>query len=299
MMVPADENPAPRSTRPLSSRPPGAARPGSIAESITKRSGVQVPPPPGRKLALMLIGAAVLIALVITFVKGGGPGTRLRKDLSERTMEPQVPAERPGESRTTPTSPAAPPASEAPRPRPVERTMPPVPTPAGLSAGLSRELGTRLSSLAGDVTVARAALHDLSRLVSSTPEDRREEVRAFVLDHVAIAAKREALRSAVFDAALALGPSGEGGKAIVALAVREGVDDDASSAAAILLLAAQPGAGGPDALGRLDALVSDAYRPLHLRVLAARVRPREGRPESIARLADDPATPAALRDALR
>jgi hypothetical protein len=49
----------------------------------------------------------------------------------------------------------------------------------------------------------------------------------------------------------------------------------------------------------MDALVTDAYRPLHLRVLAARLRPREGRPETLTRLADDPATPAPLRDALR
>ena len=83
------------------------------------------------------------------------------------------------------------------------------------------------------------------------------------------------------------------------LAAHQALQDDATAPAAMLYFERLPDHGGTLAWSGLDRILLDADRALHVRIAAAKLRPKDGRPDEVEALVFDPDTHPALRNALQ
>ncbi len=277
--------------------------PPGLANRIERLAQQRPPAPKGRGIVLILIGLAMVWAMIETFTKGSSAG---------RAVEKNHEGERPTVS--APRDPKAPgdPVPQSPLPQDLERA-PPVRTsfdvevPEGLPPAIARDLRLNLGSL-GDLGTSfpqgvDSALREIAPIVERTPEAKRGEVRALIFQALASAAKRPRFRRGAYEAATWLLPdageeSDDGVLELLILAGRGGLDDNKTAPAVIAFLNAYPHSPGPAAVAALDAAILDSERPLHIRVAAAKARPMEKRSAKVDALAEDTDTHPMLRAAI-
>jgi hypothetical protein len=293
----------------------GKEAPG-LANRIERLAQQRPPAPKGRGIVLVLIGLAMVWAMIETFTRGSSAGRAVEK--SHKNERPPVSAPPDPQALPAPVDvPQGPDLSQG-LPGPVDvpqdpEAAPPVQTsfdvalPDGLPPALARDLRLNLGSL-GDLQTSfpqgvDQALREIAPLVGRTPEAQRAAVRAMVFQALARAAKRPRFRRGAYEAASWLLPdAGEESEETVLdlliLAGRGALQDDTAAPAVIAFLDAYPHSPGPAAVAALDATVLDAARPLHIRVAAARARPTDKRSAKVDALASDPDTHPLLRAAI-
>ena len=298
-----------------SSRLSKGGEPPGLANRIERLSQQRPPTPKGRGLVLILIGIAMIVALIETFTKGSSAGRAVEKNHEDDRPTVSAPRDPKGPTapRDTPrnqtvveddtdSGPHVPPADAAP-----PRTTFDVELPDDLPPALARDLRLNLGSL-GDLTTSfpqgvDGALREIPPLVGRTPEAHRTTIRAMVFERLLEAAKRPRFRRGAYEAAAWLLPdageeSEESVLDLLILAGRGALEDNTAAPAVIAFLDAYPHSPGPAAVAALDATILDAERPLHIRVAAARARPTEKRSSKIDALAVDESTHPLLRAAI-
>ena len=299
-------------------RSKSGGEPPGLANRIERLAQQRPPAPKGRGIVLILIGLAMIVALIETFTKGSSAGRAVQKNHEDD--RPPVSAPR----NPNAGQPAAGPSSEGLRlaeddtttqptvPVPPVDATPPrtsfdVELPEGLPSALARDLRLNLGSL-GDLQTSfpqgvGGALREFAPLVARTPEALRPKVRAMILEALVRAAKRPRFRRGAYEAAAWLLPnageeSEESVLELLILAGRGGLDDNKTAPAVIAFLDTYPHSPGPSAVAALDATILDPERPLHIRVAAAKARPAEKRSSKIDALATDADTHPLLRAAI-
>ena len=253
-----------RDAMPRDDQHPSSTR-GGIAARVEAASKMSHPGPRGKGLVMMLIGIAVLAAVIWDFTGHGAARKAVLKavDRQEAVVAP---------------SGAAGSAAEGPA---LELTLEHDGTELTLGATaavayvISAQDEAQHADLAGRVLRALAAREGF---------EGRAGREAFELASRLIHGAAQDARAAIDDLTI---------KAHAALAL------DAVAPAAIVFLERLP--GGVDRLSAraLDKVILDRERPLHIRLAAARARPAEGRPDTLARMAQDANTHPALREALK
>lgn len=249
-----------------------ARKPAGITARVEAAAKHRAPAPKGKGVVMILLGVAVLAALIWDFTGRGSAGRAIRESVDDG--ERPVPKEGPAK----PDEPGPP-------------ATPPPPDPTLI-----------------DVVVKEGAILSMSPLdaaafVASAPEADRADLRSRVLKAlVAPAGAKGGRASAALEAAAWLAKdAGEQSAAVIArltLKAYPALEDDRTAYAAILFLANVPDRGGAAGAAALDDVILGRKRPLHLRIAAARIRPAAGRPDAVTALATDPATHPALREAL-
>jgi hypothetical protein len=310
---------------------PEASRSGDLRQRLAERmesmGKLKVPPPKGRGIVLIAVGLVLLYSLIKTLSGSSAIGDRLRKDIEEREKPPVTAPEGPAPTKPPPTSPATPPGtgvpgSPVPAPAPdVKRPMEvegedggarppvraPVPdlgvsVPAGIPEGIARRLQLSIASLSQGRLIAEAGLRDLPSIVEASGESKAA-VRAFVLESLrrvlGTRLAAPALESAAWLAVGAETPSEAALRAIRDHAAAAGVEDDETAGAALLFLDALADRGGEPGIKARERVLLAGARPVHLRVLAGRGIAPDQRSEAVRRLAENPETHPAVREALR
>jgi hypothetical protein len=255
---------------------PSPGRPERKASGIAARVEAaakhRAPAPKGKGIVMLLLGAAVIAALIWDFTGRGAAGRAIRESVDD--------GERPV-AKDAPTEPDTPRAAD-----PKDDDLIDVEVKEGASLSMSPL--------------------DAAAFVGSAPAEERPVLRRRVLAALVDPAggtghrARHALEAAAWLAREADEESG-GTLAQLTLKAYPALEDDRTAYAAILFLAALLERGGvvsPVGGAALDGVILDAKRPLHLRIAAARIRPAAGRPQRVEALASDPATHPALREAL-
>lgn len=234
---------------------------------------LKVPPPKGKGVVMLILAAAVVAAMIWDFTGRGAASRAVKRSVSQN--------ERP----VAPKDPNAP-----------KEDVGSQPTPPAAGSTISVQTG----GVALEVT-PEAAL----ALFNSNPEagEKREAMRLSILEAlVKPAGRRDALARQCFEAAAWLidgaGPDAQGPLSQLALRALAALRNDTTATAATLFLARLPDSGGAITATALDEVIGDPQRPLEVRVAAARVRPKAGRPALIEALAKNPSTHPALREAL-
>ena len=298
--------------------------PGGLANRIGRVSKTPPPPPKGKGIVLLLLGVAVIYALVDTFASGSSAGRAIEKlhegdpgdnppvaSNSVETDGPDLPTEDdpssggqivefPGNDR-----PLAPTPFDGPTP---EAALPGdnIILPEGLPARVERELRMNLFVFENLATAQwlpmQASLRALPPILDKVPSDRQSELRSFLLAQVAHVAHSSRFRGAALEtAAWLVRDSDEMDSALfdlLRIALGQGLKDDASAPGAIALLGSLPDRGGAGAVGAVDDVILDPTRPLHVRVEAARIRPTAGRSQALRELGRSGETHPLLREAL-
>lgn len=286
---------------------------GSMASRIEAIAKARPPAPKGKGIVMILLGIAVLWALIDTFSRGSS-AKRAVEDGRKGTPEnpPLAPKRNPDE----PDNPSVDPKAPATPPESFELPGAKIELPEGLPPKVDRELRLNMVALASAGTpvqsltereirkqVIRTALRDTPRAFAAVPATDKPAVRRQLLELFVRMLPLDQYRGPMFACAssIADGFGEESEEAWFDLhlaAYQKGLADDAQAPGAILFLGSSPTRLGAPAAAALDVVILDVNRPLHVRVLAAQVRPLEGRGTKITTLAKDPATPPALRQAL-
>lgn len=241
-----------------------------IRGRVEAAAKAHAPAPRGKGVVMLLLGLAVVAALIWDFT-GRGAASRAVRESADDGERP-VPREGPtGDHPEPPASPAA-----------------------EFRIDVEVKEGATLSMTP----------YDAAAYVDSPEKDEPPGLRRRVLEALVEPAgdkgsrARIALETAAW-LARGAGPDCTATLARLSLEAYPALEDDRTAHAAILFLSSLPDRGGDLGAVSLDDVILDARRPLHLRIAAARVRPAEGRPQAIEDLASSPATHPALREALR
>ncbi|MDJ0976523.1 MAG: hypothetical protein QNJ98_18850 [Planctomycetota bacterium] len=310
----------------MSTRKPGDApipsarrdESGGFASRIESISKATPPPPKGKGLVMILIGLAVLYALYDTFTHGSSASRKVEEEAKGRNTEPPLAPRRDPETPKARAGANTGPKPAVEDPETIEITIPKVEIklPEGLPSHVARELKLNLSTLATAGQAAnssvqadlmaegvRAALRDTPPAFSEVPEALKPEVRSQLLEAFLPVLEVKRYRRELFEAAawLAEGSGEESEEPLLDIylaAYQQGLASDRDAPGAIMFLVAMPGRLGGPALAALDRIIVDKTRPLHVRLLAARVRPAEERSPRLLDMAKDPKVHPALREAL-
>jgi len=270
----------------------GGDEDGGISGGVERTPRHRVPAPKGKGAVMIVLAVAVLIALIWDF-SGRGPASRATREAVERDREERKKnAKRP---LVAPEDPDLPPTS-------LPGVRPPAPghTP---NTRVTPKKPATIEVRMGQATVTMPAAAALAFWVKA-PEAEREALRLQILDALLEPARGggTAARDA-FDAAawLVEGAREKATEAILRLtnATTAALEDDAAAAGAILFLSRLPDGVDRRTAVSLDGVISDPSRPLRVRIAAARLRPKEGRPQRVSDLIEDPLVHPALRDALK
>lgn len=263
---PPPEPPPPRTTKQEAD-----AESGLVAR-VKAASGHGAPAPASRQLVIMLMVVVVAGALIYQF-SAGGRSSRPSPQEGGPVLAPEAP---PGQPDATAHAPAA------------ARTA--------VSAGPFH--------FAMDVGAARPVRVDVEgavALVLGAPQAERRALRSAALRGLLDAARSNEAARALEGAAWLLEDAGELDLALLgALAevAHRALEDDRAAFGALRVLEQLPDHGGLLVISALDRLIQNNARPLSLRVEAARVRPRQGRPAELDALEQSASVHPALRAAL-
>jgi hypothetical protein len=216
---------------------------------------------------MLLVGLVVVGALVWQFAKGN----RFRATPPAADPPPAGPSERAPSSST--------PRETAPAPQD------PFTFPLDTGGPLETHVGVA----------------DAAALLSRAPPEEAEALRAKALRTLCQAARGPRAREALEGVLWLLGsrvPEDTATALALTQAAHEGLLRDATAPAALRLLERLPEQGGSVAWSAIDRVILDEERALHVRVLAATVRPAHRRPAEVEALATDPRTHPHLRAAL-
>lgn len=262
-------------SHPSAGDPPGqapASRSG-IAGRVEAAAKARAPSPPGKGLVVMLLAVVVMGALIWDFMGNSSASRAVSRGIVEG--EKPIAQDAPGGAADGPSS-AGSDASGA------FTFVLQDPVAGAVQLGVDEAFWR----LAGAEEAERAGLREqfLAQLVK--PSGQRGVPGRVALETAARFAEGAEPASATLVAQ-------------ITLRAFSGLRDDTVAPGALLFLSRLPDHGGPHAFTALDEIIVDPERPLMLRVQAAQLRPVEGRPEPVERLAQDPATHPALRDALQ
>lgn len=282
--------------------------PRDLAGRVGRISRQAPPPPKGRGIVIALIAAAMVWALIDTFTGGGGASKAIEESREESgdPTPPSLPFEEGGmgvsdlkarlddAARQTPGAPLA-------------RTDVELPDglPEALATRLQQSLGVLPAVPLGHLAEVATEVRRIPAQIAEAPEALRAPLAAKALSLFARNAVVAPIRPALLESAVWLARQGlldDAAAPDVATlrkaAVDQGLASDAEAPAALAFLAVLPLGADLAALDAIDDVIADAARPLHVRIAAARVRPREGRGPRLWLLADDAATHPLLREAL-
>ncbi len=246
---------------------PSTARTG-IAGRVEAASKAAIPPPKGKGLVMMLIGVAVLAAVIYDFTGRSAPAQSVEKiarESARRRAEEDPP--------TAPDGPAG-----------------------ALELSLAAEAGGP-----SELTLPYAAA---VVYYTTAPAETQRTLRPKFLKAVAAVEDLRGRRGReAFELATRLiegaGPESDGPITDLSVKALKALEDNTAAPAAIAFIAALEDGVGKLTARALDNVILDPLRPIHIRAAAARARPTEGRPETVSRLATDAKTHPTLRAALR
>ncbi len=264
-------SPSPGDPKPKGRTSEGSGARGGIAGRVEAASKMHAPAPKGKGLVMMILGVAVLGALIWDFTGRGAASRAVGRSAgnAERPVAPSRPDGEPGR-----------------------------PAPGAPDADGPLQIQLRI----GNATLAMSAADAVARFGSAEGEDRAT-FRAQVLEAlVKPAGLKGRAGTEAFETAARFVRDAEPAsqKHLLQLKLRAlvALTDDTRAPAAILFLKQLPESGGAEAMALLDEVILDDARPLRVRIEAARARGTEGRPPELEKLLKDPATHPSLVDAL-
>lgn len=291
-------------------------REGSMASRIEAISKGRPPAPKGKGIVMILLGMAVLWALIDTFTRGTSASKAVEDN---HAAIPENPPLAPRRNPEAPGQPANPTPKDNPANLPSADPILPgadIELPPELPAGVAHELRLNMMSLASAGTplqsisegeirakVIRAALRDSPRAFAMVDDAHKPAVRSQLLELFVRILPLPQYRGSMYEAAASIAEGfGEASEepwlTLHLAAYQQGLANDDDAPGAILFLGSSPRRLGASALAALDHVILDIARPLAVRVLAAHSRPMESRGTKLTELANDPATPPSLRRAL-
>lgn len=230
-----------------------------IAGRVESAAKMKAPPPQGKAIAMMVLGVLVLAALIYDVTTRGGPSQKVR-DITEQQGKPVTAKAQPDE--------------------PLQITLAHEGQELTLSPAAAIAYFT--SAPAEDRSTIRPRL--LAALVDTKELQGARAQEAFELASRLLEGADARSRDAIADLAL------------VGLPL---LDDDVAAPAVAFYLGSMPEGVDRTTARALDRVILDGTRPIHVRVAAAQARPKDGRPEAVAALANDAGTHPQLRRALR
>ncbi len=258
----------PATGEPTADKPAGLGKaPMGIRGRVEAASKAHAPAPKGKGLVMMIIGVAVLGALIWDFTGRGAASQAVRKAHDDGKRP--VPKQRPDGG-----TPAA-----APRP-----------TPTALVLRIKR-----------DGALIELPPEAAASMLSQAPADVRAALHGKILAGIVEALRAGADGRQVFEAAARFQEGAENDPAIQQLILRAlaTLKSNDAAPAAILFLSRLPNRGGALTAAALDEVIVDDSRPLHVRLAAANARPDTPKPPALDALMKSPATHPALVDALK
>ncbi len=280
---------------------------GSLPQRIEALSRSRAPDPPGKGIAMLVLGAAVLAALIYQFSQ---MGTRREGDpvRGDATQAPVVPGDGsaaselhlPGTSPRKPAKLTATPNASSAR---VELTPNDIAT-ASIPEGVPDELAPQMAlamaqARRGNARITRKGLMRLARLVWEVPEAVRRAVRERALRSALESAKRAEMRGIALEAATWLREgASESEQSLLTRFVPHAqlaLDEPAQTDGAIAFLFSDK---SDTTRTLLAEVIASNDRSLVQRIAAARAYAGRAPTEAMKKLIDDPATPEALRTAL-
>ena len=275
---------------------------GSLPQRIEAISRSRAPDPPGKGIAMLVLGVLVLAALIYQFSQMGGS--------EEKQSAPVAPGDAThvdelriddGKTGRVAGNLAVPQPDSG--PKPVELTPEDI-AAASLPEGVPDELAPQMAlALAqarrGPPHIARKGLLKLAGLVWNVPEDSRPAVRERALRAALDAAKRDGVRGIALEAAswMREGATDKERALLVRFVPHAQIALEApdQSDGAILFL---HGDNSETTRMLLAEIIDSDSRPLWQRVAAARAYAGGSPTEAMTKIAQDPATPLILRIAL-